>query len=145
MRASHVLLLAAATFLPALAACGGKVVVDASPTGQGGAGGAGGTPGTTTGSSAMTGSIHPPSCEPFPSPIGSLFACGAGAGSGAGMPFACSTNRCDEEKNQYVAECVGTACECTYIPSDGTPSLGCSCTLESSCENNGYDCCPVHL
>jgi hypothetical protein len=135
------LLLAAAALLPALAACGGNVVVDAAATSTGGAGGTLGT----GGSSIDAGPPPPPACDPFPAPVGALFDCGGGAaGSGAGMPFACSTHRCDNLKNQYLADCVGTACQCTYIPSDGTATLGCSCTLDSSCEVNGHDCCPVH-
>ena len=84
----------------AIAACGGKAVID--PVGTGGGGGT--APDDDDGS---------PICF-TPDPVGEAFVCDGTSGAGAGAPLECFTTLCDSDANLWTSRCKGDSCECIF-------------------------------
>jgi hypothetical protein len=109
------------------AACGGKVFVDTTAsTGSGGSGaslnvgGAGAAPSQVTGGGS--------SCFTLPS---ALALCTGAVTTGTGGPSQCDFFFCDNDGNQWDANCTGSSCSCTK-----NGMVLCTCAL-----NNGGDVC----
>jgi hypothetical protein len=113
------------TITLAVAACGGKVVVDGPGDSSGG------------GSSQTTGSGTQQSCGDIviPSPA-ELTGCTGGVGSGGGT---CETDMCDANGNVFAAVCSGTTCSCQL-----NGFTKCGCTTEGATDFCSVDvpCCP---
>lgn len=133
--------LSSALLAAAIGACGGRVIVDG--MGAGGAGAGAGTPAynaVNTGSSILSG----PSCN-FPVPVGTPENCSATASTGTTMAASCVVAKCDKVHNQFVSNCTGQTCICSFNPATGDESFGCTCSLSGSCDLVKEDCCPFQF
>lgn len=131
-------LMSACAVLGALAACGGKVVVDGGAT-SGGLGGSGaafasggntGTGNTGTGNNGAGGG----SCLDPPDPATLTFCGGSGSGS------TCENDFCDEHGNTWAAVCSGATCQCKF-----NDDVVCTCALNGPGDicAGAPACCPL--
>jgi hypothetical protein len=120
----------------AIAACGGKVVVDTGNANAGGSGG-GGAGGATGG---FGGGIAGGLCFPEQPDPASLFFCGGSVGAGGNSSQQCENDWCDDQGNTYSAVCDATTCQCTL-----NGKTMCTCALNGAgnfCVGTPT-CCPL--
>lgn|SRR5690606_19368353 len=115
--------------LAAIAACGGKAVID-EPLGSGGLGPGGGPPDDDGSPLCFT-----------PAPVGEVSVCDGTSGAGAGAPLECSTTVCDSQANLWTSKCKGDTCECIF-----NFDQACFCTINEP--GNTFcagipSCCPA--
>jgi hypothetical protein len=124
---------AAAVLMTALIGCGGKVIVDGLPAGQGGAGvGGHGTGGSGQGNGGA-------SCMDPPDPS-TLKNCGGNAATTGSGPIMCISDLCDSSNNKFESSCQGSVCHCLVNGEEK-----CTCVLNEPgtfCSGTNLPCCP---
>ena len=137
----RMLTLMSACAMLAIAACGGKVVVDVGASGVVGGGGgvfSGGTAGSNSGS-GLNGAGGA-SCLAPPDPSTLTF-CGGSVGAG-GSTMQCENDFCDSKGNMWAAACTNTTCQCKF-----NSQVVCTCALNGPgnfCLGTP-SCCPLPM